>query len=57
MGREVYSKSGAEYTSKLPGMRKAFAELPTTSAILDCELCLIDLPTGIRFSRVRASLS
>jgi ATP-dependent DNA ligase len=53
MGRDVYAKSGAEYTSKLPGMRKSFVELQTTSAILDCELCLIDPPAGIRSSSVR----
>jgi hypothetical protein len=28
-------KSGADYSNKLPGMRKAFPELPTNSAILD----------------------
>jgi ATP-dependent DNA ligase len=41
----LYSKSGADYSSKLPSMRKAFVELPTNSAILDGELCLID-PRG-----------
>jgi ATP-dependent DNA ligase len=38
----LYSKSGVEYGNKLLGMRKAFAELPTNTAILDGELCLID---------------
>jgi bifunctional non-homologous end joining protein LigD len=41
----LYSKSGAEYTDRLPGMVEAFAALPTRSAVLDGELCLID-PTG-----------
>ena len=45
-GVRLYSKSGAEYSNKLPGMRKAFAELPTNSAILDGEVCLID-PRGV----------
>ena len=31
----LYSKSGADYSNKLPGMRKAFGELPTDAAILD----------------------
>jgi ATP-dependent DNA ligase len=38
----LYSKSGVDYSNTLPSMRKAFAELPTNSAILDGELCLID---------------
>jgi ATP-dependent DNA ligase len=43
-GRAVrlYSRHGAEYTDRLPGMVKAFAKLPTSAAILDGELCLID---------------
>jgi ATP dependent DNA ligase-like protein len=41
----LYSKSGAEYTDRLRGMREAFGKLPTQSAILDGELCLID-PRG-----------
>ena len=45
-------KSGAEYSNKLPGMRKAFAELPTNSAILDGELCLIDPGGGANFYRL-----
>jgi ATP-dependent DNA ligase len=38
----LYSKSGANYSNKLPSMRKAIAELPTNPAILDGELCLIE---------------
>src|SRR5262245_18365211 len=40
-----YSRGGAEFTTRLPQIRRPFAELPTDSAILDGELCLID-PTG-----------
>jgi ATP dependent DNA ligase domain len=36
------SKSGAEYTERLPSMVAAFANLPARTAILDGELCLID---------------
>ena len=41
-----YSRHGAEYTDRLPGMVEAFAKLPTKSAILDGELILID-PRGV----------
>jgi bifunctional non-homologous end joining protein LigD len=44
------SKSGADYSNKLPGIRKVFAELPMNSAILDGELCLFD-PGGANFYR------
>ena len=30
-----YSRHGAEYTDRLPGMVKAFAKLPMQSAVLD----------------------
>jgi bifunctional non-homologous end joining protein LigD len=40
-----YSRHGAEYTDRLPGMAEAIAKLPTWSAILDGELVLID-PRG-----------
>ena len=46
---EISSKSGAEYSNELPGMRKAFAEVPTNSAILDGELCLMDPRGGAYF--------
>ena len=48
----LYSKNGADYSNKLPGMRKAFAELPMNSAILDGELCLIDPGGGSNFYRL-----
>ena len=41
----LYSRHGAEYTDRLPGMAEAFGKLPTQSAILDGELVLID-PRG-----------
>jgi bifunctional non-homologous end joining protein LigD len=41
-GVRLNSRSGAEYTDRLPGMAEAFADLPTQAAILDGELCLID---------------
>jgi len=41
----LYSRNGADYTERLPGMRKAFAAaLPVVSAIIDGELYLVDLP-------------
>ena len=40
-----YSRHGAEYTDRLPGMVEAFAKLPARAAILDGELCHID-PRG-----------
>ena len=48
----LYSKSGADYSNKLPGMRQAFAELPTNSVILDGELCLIEPGGGAHFYRL-----
>ena len=48
----LYSKSGADYSNKLLSMRKAFAELPTNSAILDGELCLIEPGGGAHFYRL-----
>ena len=41
----LYSRHGADYTDRLPGMVEAFGKLPTQTAILDGELCLID-PRG-----------
>ena len=44
-GVRMYSKSGAEYTARLPRMVEAFGKLPAQSAILDGELVLIN-PRG-----------
>jgi ATP-dependent DNA ligase len=38
----MYSKSGADYTARLPRMAEAFGKLPAPSAILDGELVLIN---------------
>ena len=37
----VFTRSGAEYTSRLPRMVEAFARLPASSAVLDGELCYV----------------
>jgi bifunctional non-homologous end joining protein LigD len=57
-GSEVwlYSHHGAEYTDRLPGMVKVFAKLPTCSAILDGELCLIDPRGGANFYQLMAQM-
>jgi bifunctional non-homologous end joining protein LigD len=44
-----YSRHGADDTERLPGMRKAFAELPADAAIIDGELCLVDLRGAAHF--------
>jgi bifunctional non-homologous end joining protein LigD len=44
----LYSRHGAEYTDRLPGMVEAFAKLPTSAAILDGELSLIDTAQSAR---------
>jgi len=45
----LYSKSGAEYSDRLSSMVEAFANLPTQTAILDGELCLIEPSGGAHF--------
>lgn len=37
----LYSKSGTEYTDRLPGMVEHFRRLRTRSAVIDGQLCLI----------------
>jgi bifunctional non-homologous end joining protein LigD len=37
----LFSKSGAEYTDRLPGMVDAFIDISVNSAIIDGELCFI----------------
>src|SRR5262249_13029823 len=39
-GDRLHSKSGAEYTDRLPNTVDAFKSMPTRSAVLDGELCL-----------------
>ena len=57
-GSEVrlYSRHGAEYTDRLPGMAEAFGKLPTQSAILDGELVLIDPRGAAHFYRLMAQM-
>jgi bifunctional non-homologous end joining protein LigD len=52
----LYSRHGAEYTERLPGMVEAFAKLPTRSAILDGELCLIDPRGAAHFYRLMSQM-
>jgi bifunctional non-homologous end joining protein LigD len=51
-----YSRHGAEYTDRLPGMAEAFGKLPTQSAILDGELVLIDPSGAAHFYRLMAQM-
>src|SRR5215813_696505 len=48
----LHSKSGAEYTERLPGMVDHFKRLPTRSATLDGELCLIGADGRPRFYKL-----
>ena len=45
-------KLPVEYTDRLPGMVEAFSKLPTQSAMLDGELCLIDAGGSAHFYRL-----
>ena len=51
-----YSRHGAEYTDRLPGMVEAFGKLPTQSAILDGEFVLIDPRGAAHFYRLMAQM-
>ena len=51
-----YSRHGAEYTDRLPGVAEAFGKLPTQSAILDGELVLIDPRGAAHFYRLMAQM-
>ena len=51
-----YSRHGAEYTDRLSGMAEAFGKLPTKTAILDGELCLIDPRGAAHFYRLMAEM-
>jgi hypothetical protein len=55
-GVRMYSKSGAEYTTRLPRMVEAFSKLPTQSAILDGELVLLDPRGAAHFYRLMAQM-
>ena len=52
----LYSRHGAEYTDRLPGMVEAFAKLPTSGAILDGELVLIDPRGAAHFYRLMTQM-
>jgi ATP-dependent DNA ligase len=52
----IHSRSGAEYTDRLPMMSEAFAELPTRAAVLDGELCLFDATGAANFRRLMAEM-
>jgi bifunctional non-homologous end joining protein LigD len=51
-----YSRHGSEYTDRSLGMAEAFGKLPTQSAILDGELCLIDPRGSAHFYRLMAQM-
>ena len=52
----LYSRHGAEYSDRLPGIAAAFAKLPTSSAILDGELVLIDPRGAAHFYRLMSQM-
>ena len=52
----LYSRHGAEYTDRLPGMVETFTKLPTQTAVLDGELCLIDPRGSAHFYRLMAQM-
>ena len=52
----LYSRHGAEYTDRLPGMVEAFGKLPTKSAVLDGELVLIDPRGAAHFYQLMAEM-
>jgi bifunctional non-homologous end joining protein LigD len=55
-GVRFYSRSGANYTDRLPRMVEAFSKLPTQSAILDGELVLLDPRGAAHFYRLMAQM-
>jgi bifunctional non-homologous end joining protein LigD len=57
-GRRVrlFSKSGAEYTDRLPGMVDAFIDMPVNSAIIDGELCFIGGDGQAAFHRLHREM-
>jgi ATP-dependent DNA ligase len=52
----LYSRHGADYTDRLPGMVEPLGKLPALSAILDGELCLIDPRGAADFYRLMAQM-
>ena len=52
MKEPLYSRHGAEYTDRLPGIVEAFAELPARAAILEANCpCLIAGAAGMSQAR------
>jgi len=47
-----YSRHGTNWTERLPQMRRAFAELPAVTAIMDGELIQVDPRGGAHFWRL-----
>ena len=52
----MFSKSGAEYTERLPLMAKAFQRLPARAAVLDGELCFIDAGGQANFRKLHTEM-
>lgn len=52
----IHSRSGADYSDRLPLMVEAFAELPTRAAVLDGELCLLDATGAANFRALMAEM-
>jgi len=52
----LHSRSGADYSDRLPMMSEAFAELPTRAAVLDGELYLLDATGAADFRRFMAAM-
>ena len=57
-GAEVrlFSKSGSEYTERLPLMAEAFQRLPARAAVLDGELCFIDAGGQANFRKLHTEM-
>jgi bifunctional non-homologous end joining protein LigD len=52
----LYSKNGAEWSDRLPGLGEAFAALPADSTVLDGELCIVDNRGRPDFRALRAEM-
>ncbi len=57
-GRQVrlFSKSGAEYSSRLPAMVEAFAELPARAVVVDGELVLLNVDGTANFRELMVEM-
>jgi bifunctional non-homologous end joining protein LigD len=52
----IHTRSGADYSDRLPDMVEWFASLPTRAAVLDGELCLLDAAGAANFRRLMAAM-